>query len=226
MMSSKSDLEIFVDRLFAHHRKTKAVIDLRNEILSNLEAKVTDYLNSGMEYQHAVSLAIQDIEAIDNLIDNNQRVYVNQFWYDMIQSALLYVLIAWILTIPLRLTPMGMMVNNFLILIIVLTGIFFFYFRKQKDEQRTAIINTLSLQRLNRGAWIIWGLFAIVVTAFTVMTHIGSDLYFGRSIQIDGPYALYIIILEVIIPLITVIIPLLFYKADRLIRKYEVYDHE
>lgn len=224
MMSSKSDLEIFVDRLFANHRKTKAVLDLRNEVLSNLEAKVTDYMGNGMEYQHAVSLAIKDIEVIDNLIDDNQKIYINQFRYDMAQNALLHILIAWILTIPLRLVPMGMMANNVLILLIFLSGIFFFLTRSQKDIPRTAIINTLSLKRLNRGTWIIWGLYAAVITLYTLMIHFGSDLYFGRSIQIDGPYALYVIVLEIVIPLMTVIIPLLLLKADRLIKKYEVSD--
>lgn len=222
MMTSRNDLEIFVDRLFANHRKTRAVLDLRNEVLSNLEAKVTDYMDNGMEYQHAVCLAIEDIEAIDNLIDDNQKIYINHFRYDMTQNVLLYTLIAWILTIPLRLMPMGMMANNLLILLIVLSGIFFFLSHSKKDEQRTAMINTVRVKRLRRVVWIIWGIYAAVITAYTLMTRFGSDLWFGRSIRIDGPYAFYVIVLEIVIPLITVIIPLLFHKADRLIQKYEV----
>lgn len=41
-MTNRHDLEIFVDRLFANQRKTKEVVELKNEVLSNLEARVTD----------------------------------------------------------------------------------------------------------------------------------------------------------------------------------------
>lgn len=228
MKTSRNDLEIFVDRLFANHRKTKAVIDLRNEVLSNLEAKVTDYMGNGMDYQQAVCLAIEDIEAVDNLIDDNLNIYINRYRYDLVQSTLLYTLITWILTIPLRLMPVGMMVNNLFIVLVAASGVFFFLFSRilKEDRDRTAMINALKVKKMSGGAWIIWGIYGAVITAFTLLTRFGSDLWFGRNIRIDGPYALYVILLEIIIPLVTVIIPMLFHKADRIIKKYEVSERE
>lgn len=227
-MRSKNDLELFVDRLFANHRKTKAVIDLRNEVLSNLEAKVTDYMQNGMEYQQAVCIAIEDIEAIDNLIDDHLTIYMNRYLYDVAQSTLLYTLLAWIFTIPLRLMPVGMLANNVLILLVVAVGILFFLISRmvKEDNNRTGTINVLKAKKLSGIVWIIWGIYASVITAFTLLTRFGSDLWFGRTIEINGPYALYVIMLELAIPLVTVIIPLALYKADRLIKKHEVIEHE
>ena len=101
-MTNRHDLEIFVDRLFANQRKTKEVVELKNEVLSNLEARVTDYMENGMEYQSAISLAIDNIEDIEALIDDNQKVYSYRFRYELVQSALIYSLLAWIVTIPAR----------------------------------------------------------------------------------------------------------------------------
>ena len=42
------ELENYVDTLFANHKKTKETIDLKDEILSNLEAKVADYMEEGV----------------------------------------------------------------------------------------------------------------------------------------------------------------------------------
>lgn len=223
-MRSRNDLEIFVDRLFANHRKTKAVIDLRNEVLSNLEAKVTDYMENGMDYQQAVCLAIEDIEAVDNLIDDNLTIYMNRYRYDVAQSTLLYTLLAWILTIPLRLMPVGMLANNILILLIVAIGIIFFLLSRilKEDSNRTATVNVMKAKKISGITWIIWGIYGAVITAFTLLTRFGSDLWFGRTIEINGPYALYVIVLELAVPLVTVVIPLAVHKADRLIKKHEV----
>lgn len=228
MKTSRNDLEIFVDRLFANHRKTKAVIDLRNEVLSNLEAKVTDYMGNGMDYQQAVCLAIEDIEAVGNLIDDNLNIYINRYRYDLVQSTLLYTLIAWILTIPLRLMPMGLMVNNMFMVLVAASGVLFFLGSRilKIDRDRTAIINAMKVKKMSGGAWIIWGIYGAVITSFTLLTRFGSDLWFGRNIRIGGQDALYVILLEIIIPLLTVIIPMLFHKADRVIKKYEVIERE
>ncbi|MCM3259707.1 permease prefix domain 1-containing protein [Paenibacillus lautus] len=72
-MTNRQDLEIFVDRLFANQRKTKEVVDLKNEVLSNLEARVTDYMENGIAYQSAISLAIENMEDIESLIDDTRK---------------------------------------------------------------------------------------------------------------------------------------------------------
>ena len=42
-----------------------------------------------MEYQSAISLAIDNIEDIEALIDDNQKVYSYRFRYELVQSALI-----------------------------------------------------------------------------------------------------------------------------------------
>ena len=224
MTTKKNDLEIFVDRLFANHRKTKAVIELRDEVLSNLEAKVNDYLEQGMEYAQAVHLAIRDIEAVDHLIDDHQTVDMTAYRLDIAQTALLYFAIAWILTIPARLLALGTAVNSLFMLLVATTGIVFIVLsRKQREgDGHKESIDTGKLKRLTRIVWILWGIFALVVTLFTLLTRFGSDVWFGRSMQVNGPYGFYAFAVQLLLPLLTVIIPLLFQHADKRITKYEV----
>ncbi|ALS24093.1 MULTISPECIES: permease prefix domain 1-containing protein [Paenibacillus] len=50
--------------------------ELKEEILSNLEAKVADLTSNGMEYYQAVSTAVEQFDHIDGLIDDNKEVYM------------------------------------------------------------------------------------------------------------------------------------------------------
>lgn len=63
---------------------------MKYEVLSNLEAKLQDLTDSGMEYSKAVNKAIASIDNIDYLIDGNRQVYVNKYKLEYIQIILLY----------------------------------------------------------------------------------------------------------------------------------------
>lgn len=222
------DLEIFVDRLFSGHRKTKAVLELRDEVLSNLEAKVEDYLQEGMEYSRAVSLAIRDIEPVEHLIDHYQTVNLTAYRLDLAQHALLYFLTAWIITLPARFLSPGEIANNMLAFFAAASGMFLIaQVRKSKVEPpRTGSVNAVKLRRLSRMVWLLWWLFAAVVTLFTLMVRFGSNVWFARSPYISGPYELFELGISILLPLLTVVIPLLFWRADKQLVKYEVKGHE
>jgi hypothetical protein len=93
-------LKNYVDSLFIGYKESKQIRELKDEILSNLEAKVSDLSSSGMEYKQAVQIAIENMDSVDGLIDHNKKVYINRFRIEFLQIALMYSLIAWILTIP------------------------------------------------------------------------------------------------------------------------------
>ncbi|ANA78999.1 hypothetical protein C7121_13705 [Paenibacillus glucanolyticus] len=223
-MTNRHDLEIFVDRLFANQRRTKEVVELKNEVLSNLEARVTDYMENGMNYQSAISLAIDNIEDIESLIDDNQKIYSYRYRYDLVQSALIYSLLAWIASIPARILPSGIAVNGLLLCLVVLSGVVYLSMSRHLKvyEKQTAVINAGKLFKWSKAAWGLWGIFVIVVSAYSFAMQFGSDVWFGRELRIDGPYSFYVTVLQYAIPLTSIFIPLLIHKACKLTIKHEV----
>ncbi|PAD74980.1 permease prefix domain 1-containing protein [Paenibacillus campinasensis] len=223
-MTDRNDLNLFVDRLFANKRKTKAVMELKQEILSNLEAKVADCMSSGMDYQEAISQAIRDLDDIDSIIDDKQTVYIHRYRYDVMQGALLYVFIAWIVTIPARLTLSGVMVNTLFMVLGIAGGVLLLTMLQKGFPSSAEIdqVDTGKIGRMIRRVWILWGLFAIVITGYSLLIKFGSDLWFGRQVGFSGPYDFYETMLQLVLPLTTIIIPLATRKAGQYITKYEV----
>ncbi|EIM04963.1 hypothetical protein A1A1_18727 [Planococcus antarcticus DSM 14505] len=119
-------LKNHVNRLFIGYEENQQVRELKEEILSNLTAKVADLESNGVEHKEAVSLAIQSIERVDHLLDDEIEVFTNKFKVELIQSALIYSIIAWIMTMPASIFRMGILVNYLLLVVVIILGIMFF----------------------------------------------------------------------------------------------------
>ncbi|MGG3282037.1 permease prefix domain 1-containing protein [Paenibacillus solani] len=224
MYNNSNDLEIFVERLFANQRKTKEVVELKNEVLSNLEARVSDYLENGMEYQSAISLAIHNIDDIETLIDDNQKVYSYRLRYELVQSTLIYSLLAWICTIPFRFVASGIWANMLFLCIVILSGALYLSMSRhlKRYDKQTGIINAGKLAKWRKWAWSLWGVFIMVMWAYTFIIQFGSDVWFGRELRIQGPYSFYATFVPYAIPLTSILIPLLIRKASKLTTQLEV----
>lgn len=220
------DLKRYVDKLFAGHKETKEVGELKAEILGNLEARVADHMEEGRTYEEAVALATRSLDTVDYLIPDQKPVYRNRYRLELLQASLLYTVIAWILTIPLRAMFFGrFLVNNLLFLAVVILGVIFLVLSARKDENylnAVAPVNKKKLTRYRKAAWLVWALFMVVMTAFTTAIRFGSNIWFGRAVQIDGPYQFAVIAAAYAVPFITIILPLLFSKACTLAEKHEV----
>ncbi|KOR82257.1 permease prefix domain 1-containing protein [Paenibacillus solani] len=224
MYNNSNDLEIFVERLFANQRKTKEVVELKNEVLSNLEARVSDYLENGMEYQSAISLAIHNIDNIETLIDDNQKVYSYRLRYELVQSTLIYSLLAWICTIPFRFVANGIWANMLFLCIVILSGAAYLSMSRhlKRYDKQTAIINAGKLAKWCKWAWWLWGAFIVVMWAYTFIIQFGSDVWFGRELRIHGPYSFYISFVPYALPLTSIMIPQLIHRASKLTTQLEV----
>ncbi len=221
------DLKKYVDRLFAGHRETEESRDLKIEILGNLEDRLADYLAEGLPYGEALARAKKSLESVDDLLPDRRAVYINRFKVELIQAALLYTVIAWVLTIPLRITLSGIVVNTLLLPLAAGLGIVFLILSSRKDEtylDAAAPLDQKRLGRQGRTAWLIWVLFILVTAVFTTLKYFGSDIWFGRPLCVDGPYRLAQIAISYALPFVSIILPLLYTKARTLVQKYEV-DH-
>lgn len=213
-----------VDNLFKGHRESRQVRELKDEILSNLEAKVTDLIAGGMGHPQAVKAAIESIGSVGHLIDDNITIYINRYKIELLQLALLYSLIAWVITIPLRIIGAGILLNYLLLAAVIVTGFLFVTWNAKKDEgylNRTDTCSITSALRYKKLAWLIWGLFIAVSVLSITAIHFGSNIWFSRPISISGPYQFAVLGINYALPFATIIIPLLFSASAKLMKKHE-----
>lgn len=219
------DLERYVEGLFAGHRETRATRELKSEIRSNLEARLADYIEEGLPYEQALARAKRSLENVDELLPDRQPVYINSLRVELVQAALLHAVIAWVLTIPLRFSPAGIVVNTLLLALAIGLGIPFLILSSRRGEidlGAVAPVDQRRMARYGKTAWLVWLLYLAVSTAFTSVKHFGSAIWFGRPLHIDGPYQFALLAATYALPLVTVILPLLFNQARALAEKHEV----
>ncbi|GGH18355.1 permease prefix domain 1-containing protein [Paenibacillus segetis] len=221
-----NELQMYVDRLFRRHKNNKQTNDLKAEILSNLEAKVADLTSGGMEYKQAVKVATENIDSVDFLLDHgNKKIYFTRYLTELLQIALLYCLIAWIVTIPLRIIGEGIVLNGVLFIIFIIVGALFLIFRFIKANRFVNMTFTCDQDAIKRNRnliWFIWILFITVWTLGNVAIDFGSNIWYSHQIKIGGPYQFAVLAIRYALPFVSVIIPMLFQASVKLIAKYEV----
>lgn len=216
-----SELERYVNGLFKKYRYSKKADDLKAEILSNLEAKKADLMAGGLDEQAAIQKTKSHITSVDNLIDNNKEIYINNYQLDYLQQALVYLAVAWIVTIPLMIV--GNFMNLFYLCAIVTMGIIYFYKKSHKSKKRK-YVNIHSYNKLKRVIWLLWVIYFIISIIAITGIYFGSNIWFNRSIKIGGPYNLAIILSRYFTPFVTIVVPLITNTLPKYILKNEVGD--
>lgn len=218
-------LKNHVDSMFSKYKENKNIKELKSEVLSNLQAKVDDLTANGMKRSEAINKAKESITSIDYLIDGNIEVYINKYKLEYIQIVLLYFIIAWIITIPIKISGAGVILNIELLICSIIMGIWYLILNvKEKTEyfQCKSFINIQFALKIRKIAWTIWVLFIIASTLYTTAIRFGSNIWFSRPINITGPYQFAVTAIGYLLPLISILIPLIFNVAPKLISRYEV----
>lgn len=218
-----NELSKHLDKLFVKYKHHPNAKELKEEILGNLEEKKADLMENGLSEQQAIAKAIKDMGTIDHLIDDNVLVYVNKVKREWLQSTLLYVVLAWILTIPIAL--FGVYINFSVLMFagVVLVGIIYIIDITNKDPQylnRTKYVDINKYVSWEKYIWIAWAILVAVNIVVVTGVQFGSNIYFGRAIKIDGPYELSYIVVQYLLPLLAIVVPLSVRRYCRLIRKH------
>ena len=219
-----SELEKYINGLFSKYGNAKDIKELKAEVLSNLEAKVKDLTDAGMEYDEALKAEKESITDVDCLIEGNRKIYINKYKLEYLQVGLLYLLVAWIITIPVAVVVQGWIYNNFLFIVCAAAGVGYFIFynkKNQADFDNVAVVNLNSAIRQKNMAWVLWGLFITASMLYVTAIQFGSNIWFSRPVVIDGPYQFAEIAIRYFSPFITLLIPLLASLSPKLICKYE-----
>lgn len=218
------DITKYVDKLFIKQKQTQYIIDLKSELISNIEARIEDNINRGLDYKSAFKEATANIKTADSFLTSTRKINIISFVKELLEFSLIILLITWIFTTVVSINRRIFFTNIIVLLGIICNIIAYIIVSiiNKKNASSTVNINIIKAKKLTRIIWILWTAFILIKTATTIAIRFGSNIWFGRAIKIDGPYQLSLLIMELILPLISIIIPLLFNIATKIIHKHEV----
>ncbi len=211
------DLKDYVDELFRHQHLTPEVRDLKEEILSNMTAKMNDLIAQGMEADIAAKKAKESLSAIDCLIDGNQRTDISKYRLECTQTVLLNCIIFWIFSLPLLFTHFATF--SYLGLLLTISFAIVYLLQTKQQTEVVAFLSVTTSERRKKIAWIVWGLFFVVCNGTMAALTFGSDLLSGRPLDISGPYQMADIAVRFYMPLLTILIPITFSSFTKLLLK-------
>ena len=215
-----NELERHVEKLFRHQTDTPETRELREEILSNLQAKRADLLAQGMDDRAATEAAKRDILSVDNLIDDQQPTNVERYRMACAQTVWLHCILFWIGTLPLLFTGYGWL-GALGLGLSILSGVGYLLFWLINPAEQE--IRSLAAARQRKTiAWRIWGIFYIVAALSVAAVTFGSNLWYGTPVTIEGPYQWAVMVSRIYVPLLTVLIPLTVSRFAALLPQYRV----
>ena len=219
-----NDVNKYVDKLFLRHKQTQDIIDLKSELISNIEARIEDNMNNGLDYKAAFKEATRNIKTADSFVSTTKEINIVSFIKELAEISLILLLLSWIILTGIAIGYQITFTNILMLFGIACNIIIYIVISiiNRQNKNHTMIINMAKTKKLIRIIWLLWGAYIIVKTGMTIVIRFGSNIWYGREINIDGPYQLYILGMAFILPLFSIIIPLLFNSAYKMISKHEV----
>lgn len=214
-----NELPNYVDELFRHQHLTSEIKELKEEILSNMVAKRDDLIAQGMSEAAATQKVKESLASIDGLVEANQLTYIDYYYTECLQTALLNCIIFWICSLPLLFTKYALF-SNLGFLATSILGILYLTKKKQQTNVVAFMSISASLQHRKK-IWIIWSLFFLVYIGMMAALTFGSDIWFGRKINISGPYQMANLATRFYFPLLTVVLPITIGSFTKILIKNE-----
>lgn len=211
------DLKDHVDELFRRQRLTPEVKDLKEEILSNMTAKMNDLIAQGMEADMAAEKAKESLSTIDSLIDGNQLTDISKYHLECTQTVFLNCIVFWIFSLPLLVTRLAG--SSYLGLLLTISSGIAYFLQGRQQAGFVAFVSISTSERRQKTAWIVWGLFFAVCAGTIAALTFGSDIWFGRPLTVSGPYQMANIAARFYVPLLTILIPITFSRCTTLLLK-------
>lgn len=211
-------LKEYVDGLFRHQRPTPEIIDLKEEILSNMIAKMDDLTAQGYDEKTAAEMAKDSLPSIERLIEGNQPTNIGKYRLDCSQTVLLHCILFWIFSLPMLFTHYAFF-SRLGFLLTVGSGVLCLI-QSRRLSDGVAFLSVPASRRRRRIAWIVWGLFFAVCVGSTAALTFAGDLWFGRPLKIDGPYQLANLAAGIYVPFLTILVPVTFSAFTKLLIKH------
>lgn len=213
------ELQKYVDMLFQHQPQTTEITELKEEIYSNMVAKQKDLLEQGMDEVSATNKAKESLDSVEELIEGNQFTDIDHYHMECLQSVLLNCTIFWIFSLPLML--IGHSAFSFLGLILTVIFGITYIVKSRNLSDVVAFVSVSASRKRRKYVWIVWTIFFLVYEAIIAALTFGSNLWFGRPLDISGPYQFADIAIRFYAPLLTIVIPITVGEFTKLLIKNE-----
>lgn len=148
----------------------------------------------------------QNISGCEFLPDDqltDMQDYIVQCSYSVLFNSTLF----WIFSLPLLFVKYAPICFAGLALTLI-SGIF--YILQSKKERAANALATVSISKSRqrkKTVWILWGISFSILMIAKMAALFGSNLWFGRPIEITGPYSVVNIALQIYVPVLTIFIP-------------------
>ncbi len=215
-----SEVRKYVNKMFAGYPKNEETLDLKEEVIGNLEAEMEDLvINKGFSAEQAFKVSTEKMDKLDGVIEGVQTIQLNKVMVEITQWLLLYLLVAWIVSIPLNIYSSLRATSWLLFILIIIIGIFYIVLKFSGGFLTNDLknINLGLLKKWQKVIWIIWTLFIVGQWGMITAVYFGSDIWFGRTISFDGPYQFGQIVTSYLAPLVSIIIPLLMNRLRQML---------
>lgn len=214
-----NDVRKYVNKMFSGYPKNDETLELKEEVIGNLEAEIEDLVtNKGLTVKQAFRISTEKMTKLDGVIEGVQTVQLSKVLVELTQWSLIYLLIAWIISIPFNMFSSLRATSWLLFTIILIIGVFYILLKiiaGSLTNERT--IQLAFMNRWQKWIWIIWALFMVAQWGMITAIHFGSDLWFGRNISIEGPYQFGQTIAAYLAPFFSVIVPLLINRFKNIV---------
>ncbi len=214
-----NDLKNYVDGLFRHQPRTAEMTELKEEILSNMLAKRDDLIAQGIATGEAERLVKASLSSVDGLLDGTQLTNIDRYHMQCLQSSLLASIIFWIFSIPLLFTGYAIWCYAAILMTLVLGICYIARYRGQNDA--VAFVSVTGSRRRGRLVWAAWTLFFLVSIGVMAALTFGSNVWFGRALDLSGPYQFARVATRFYLPALTIILPITIGGFTRILLKNE-----
>ena len=227
------ELERYVNHLFRQQAETAEMRDLKEEILSNMQAQKADLMAQGMSEAEAIRQVKKSLPSLDGMVEDQQMTWIDRYHADCLRALLLTSIVWWILLLP---TELLLWRESRIALTAAAMGATFILFvayliQKLQHRDRAEIRSVSDCRRKVKITWMVWGLFVAVVLLMGVGAYWASDIWFHRPLhlpRIDGPWSLAIVLQPFYGLALTDLLPLTVARFPKMLQKQrkEIDDEE
>lgn len=221
------EVQAYIETLFVYQKKTPQSAEMKEKLLDCMTRKINELISQGQTGIQAFHTIKRSISAEEWLLNGNQLTDMAGYKTQCLYYILLNCVLFWIFTLPLLFTKYALISFIGLVATIILAISYAITLKKSKSAEKVALISVSENGKRRKVAWIIWSVFALVYILAVALVLFGSNLWFGRPVEISGPYEFANIAVHFYIPLLTVFIPITFHCLTKTLPEFEKrYEHE
>lgn len=216
-----SEVSKYIDMLFLYQRKNAKTEELKEKLLNEMIKNINELMMQGLDEIDALKMAKESIMNEDWLTDENQITDIQEYLVQCSYSVLLHCTLFWIFSLPLLFAKYAPICYIGLVLTLLAAIFYVFESKRIKNTNILALVSISESKKRKKTVWRLWGIFFSIFVVAKAVALFGSNLWFGRPIEITGLYSVINIVLHFYVPLLSIFIPMAVGSFTNLLLKNE-----